>query len=196
MSEKGTPVSLKSLAVISAVALGGSYVGWKQHVAKQEQAKKEAAEAMKQSARDDLNEDLKLMVGSKNPGRDVVILPDSLFENYGEPIDQSLLPSSKSFQIVLPAMKDERTNADQIQMMPSSKSGLIRILPSNQDEGEELHILPGSKSIGAPVFSKRDMEGALWRDELIEVDEPIQMLPGSKSLTPIFPQKKTEVKEP
>ena len=157
MSEKGTPVSLKSLAVISAVALGGSYVGWKQHVAKQEQAKKEAAEAMKQSARDDLNEDLKLMVGSKNPGRDVVILPDHLFEEGGEQAASTMLPSSKSFQIVLPGVTDERTHADQIQLMP------------------------GSKSIGAPVFSTKDMEGALWQEDLIEEDEPIQMLPGSKS---------------
>lgn len=147
MSEKGSPVWLKVSAVIGALALGGSFVGWKQSVAKQEQAKEEVSEAMRQATRDylDENKDLKLIVGSKSPGGDVVILPDSLFENYGEPIDQSLLPSSKSIQIVFPAMKDEQTNADQIQMMPGSKSGLIRIRPSNQDEEEELHMLPGLK---------------------------------------------------
>lgn len=143
MSEGGSRGWLKLLALLSAVALGGGYVGWKQGVAKSERSKK--MEMSVEEVAEMPEEELTLIIGSKSPGREVIVLPDDLFE------------------------------------------GSAETLPP---------LMPGSKSIGSPVFSQRDLEGVLGGAE--EKEEPLRLLPGSKSINFILdnPARKEEEKEP
>ncbi len=158
------------MAVVSALAIGGGYVAWRQTEARKALA--EQAEA---------REELELMPGSKNPvrkplmsweideylekGRDFIEPIPGIPEGAEEVsnIETRLLPGSKSMPMPLFTEEqiDSKTGADSIlptleeqepapeNLLPSSKIGILR-LPTKESEPpaqKKLKLLPGSKSI-------------------------------------------------
>ena len=121
MSEKRWSWLLKFLAVVSAVALGAGYVGWKSARAKYEKSEKVEAAVVEDT------EELTLIIGSKSPGREMIIIPEDIF--YSETAEEKpiLLPSSKvgllpDFGIEITREKIERQEVEQIRVLPGSKS--------------------------------------------------------------------------
>jgi len=122
---------LKAIAVTSAVALGGGYVAWKDA-----QAKNARIDALEKriAAWEDAENDVTLMVGSKSPGRDVLNFEQVQIP--GIPIDEALMPSSKSGLIFPP---DPASNTqDPAILIPSSKSlSPVFELPEQEQEEKE-----------------------------------------------------------
>jgi hypothetical protein len=160
MSEGGASMGFKIAAVISALAIGGSYVACKGV---------EAGKAKEAKAFEDLEKDVPLIVGSKSPGREVIVLPEDLFVKDDEPLPP---------------------------LLPSSKVGVFRLGKEITQE-ESLPVLPGSKSIGSPVFSPKNVQDVLGETEEKKV-EPLKLLPGSKSINIILdnPALREDEKEP
>ena len=163
MSQGGPSIGFKIAAVISALAIGGGYVAWKGVEAGK------AKEAKTTKAFEDLDKDVPLIVGSKSPGREVIVLPEDLFVKDDDPLPP---------------------------MLPSSKVGVFRLGKEITQE-EALPVLPGSKSIGSPVFTPKNLKDALGETEE-KKDEPLKLLPGSKSINIILdnPALREDEKEP
>lgn len=163
----------RAMAVVSALAIGGGYVAWRQTEADKMNKREGIGQA-------EAEEELELLPGSKNPVRSMTRLEiDENIEKRGdfiEPIpgipegaeevsniETRLLPGSKSMAmpIFTEEQLDSRTGADSIlpaleekepapeNLLPSSKIGILR-LPTKESEPpaqKKIKLLPGSKSI-------------------------------------------------
>lgn len=155
----GKAVLLKSLAVVSSLAIGGGYVAWRQSEAENanEHERIEQAKA---------EEELELIVGSKNPVRKM--LTDEEMDDY--------LQKGKDF----------------IETIPGIPEGSEEVV-------NEAPLLPGSKSISMPIFTKRHITKGLeiYDGHTVEVSPPLEaeeklpkLLQGSKSalVIPVEPE--------
>ena len=155
---------LKVMAVVSALAIGGGYVAWRQSEAEKanERERIEQAKAEKE---------LELIVGSKNPvrkmltdeemddylqkGKDFIETIPGIPEASGEVVNEApLLSGSKSMSMPLftkdqirelPALEEQEDR----ELLPSSKIGILK-LPQKEDEPSKKNdpkLLPSSKSI-------------------------------------------------
>ncbi len=186
MKGKIAAVIFKVMAVVSALAIGGGYVAWRQVEARKTLAeqtdaneKREREKLLREIDEAWVNE-LELMPGSKNPvrkpltgeeideylekGRDFIHPIPGIPEGYGEVsnIKTRLLPGSKSMP--MPIFTKEQLD---------SRSGADSILPAlEEQEPSPEYLLPSSK-IGILRLPKK------------EVDPPqekaTKLLPGSKS---------------
>lgn len=153
---------LKLMAVVSALAIGGGYVAWRQSEA-------EKANERERGEQTKAEQELELIVGSKNPVRKM--LTDEEMDDYlqkgkdfietipGIPEGSKevsniipLLPGSKSISMPLFTMEevDRATIDDQIKAR-DRRTAADFILPPVELEAEppeekELKLLPGSKS--------------------------------------------------
>lgn len=141
----------KAIAVVSAIALGGCYVSWRQSEVKSA-AHRESLERAKTKEKD-----LTMMVGSKNPGRSV--------------ISQEDIRERDDFSNVIPGI-------------PAGGEEVTNTLP----------MLPGSKSISMPLFTKDQIKQIEIENKKTEGKLP-QLLPGSKSSNVIPPDQKPELAE-
>jgi autotransporter-associated beta strand protein len=163
MKGKISAVVFKAMAVLSALAIGGGYVGWRQ----MEANKLKERERNEQAKAED--EDRLLLSGSKSYTGGTLLKEGELTDGIlppleeGEGEDTPLLPGSKSIPMLIFTREqlDSRTGADSIlpileeqepapeNHLPSSKIGILR-LPKKEVEPPEdkpLKLLPGSKSI-------------------------------------------------
>lgn len=125
MNGKLPSVMLKILAVVSAIAIGGGYVAYKeaeaQKAKQREQAEREKAKA----------EEFALIVGSKS-----IAMP--IFTKEA----RDLITPIQDDKAILPPLLDDEV------LLPSSKIGIIRMpeIITEEKEEELRKLLPGSKS--------------------------------------------------
>ncbi len=161
MTGKLQGVVFKTMALASALGIGGGYVLWRQSESDEANERIEHARAEKKV------EELTFMVGSKNPGRSLISEDDILVDRNdflhpipGIPagadevsnIKTRLLPGSKSLGTVFSVGEvDRATIEDQIKAR-DRRTGADVILPlpveSEAERPEEKlpKLLPGSKS--------------------------------------------------
>lgn len=162
----------KVMAVVSALAIGGGYVAWRQAEARKDMAEQTDAKVKRERERllREMDEawqadakEIELMVGSKNPGRPVIGK-----EMTKEEID-AYLEKGKDFILPIPGI-------------PQGAEEVSNVTP----------LLPGSKSISMPLFTKRHITKGLemYDGYTVEVLPPPEdekklpeLLPGSKSGT-------------
>jgi hypothetical protein len=176
MKGKFSAVVFKVLAVVSALAIGGGYVVWRQVEAKKAMA--EQAEAKEKGEREKLLrevdeawqesvKELELMPGSKNPVRGPI--------TRGE-IDEILEKSG-----------------DFIQPIPGIPKG------SEEVFNIETRLLPGSKSMPMPIFTKEQLDSRTGSDSITEIEKkepaPENLLPSSKIGILRLPKKESEPSE-
>jgi autotransporter-associated beta strand protein len=150
----------KVMAVVSALAIGGGYVGWRQ----MEANKLKERERNEQAKAED--EDRLLLSGSKSYTGGTLLKEGELTDGILPPLEQGegedapLLPGSKSISMPLftkeqikqlqsEGKETERLEVVPEDLLPSSKIGILR-LPKKEVEPPEdkpLKLLPGSKSI-------------------------------------------------
>ena len=152
------------MAVVSALAIGGGYVAWRQSEAEKANERERIEQAKGE-------EELELIVGSKNPvrkmltdeemddylqkGKDFIETIPGIPEASEEVVNEApLLPGSKSISMPLftkdqikelPALEQQ---ADR-ELLPSSKIGILK-LPHKEAEPSKKNdpkLLPSSKSI-------------------------------------------------
>lgn len=133
----GKVVFFKSLAIVSALAIGGGYVAWRQVEARKERERGELLRTVDEAWEQEL------MPGSKNPVRS----PMTRVE-----ID-TYLEKGRDFITPIPGI-------------PEGSEGVSNIVP----------LLPGSKSISMPLFTKDQIR------EIPALEEPAdrELLPSSK----------------
>ena len=121
----------KVLAVVSALAIGGGYVAWKEADAKKAKQQREEAERDKASAAKQEEEAI-LIGGSKSIG-----MPVFSTRKTNEEVDSmlKLLDGSGESE----AKREES-------LLPSSKIGIIRLPEVQTEEEDPPRLLPGSKS--------------------------------------------------
>ncbi|MEP4077684.1 hypothetical protein [Haloferula sp.] len=157
MSKEGSPLAVKVLAVVSAVALGAGYVAWKDG-----QAKNARIEALEKRVAEweEVNEDVTFIVGSKSPGRDVLNFEtlggdSEVVEIPGIPSQAPMMPGSKSAMILTPEPDDEKAIK---QLMSGSKWGPIVPPVAEEEETPPELLIPSSKSL-SPIFDiQREVE--------------------------------------
>ncbi len=140
----------KVMAVVSALAIGGGYVAWRQSESENAN-KREHAESAKTEQKE---EELMLMVGSKNPGRPVIGR-----EMTKEEID-AFEVSYKDFLQPIPGIPTESEKVSNV-----------------------VSLLPGSKSISMPVFTKDQIKKLQEKEKK---EKPLKLLPGSKSINSLL----------
>ena len=145
MKGKISAAILKVMAVVSALAIGGGYVAWQQ-IESDKARERERADQSKAKAQ----EELELIVGSKNPVRKM--LTDEEVEDY--------LERGKDFIEPIPGL-------------PEGGEGVAN----------ETTLLPGSKSISMPLFTKEQIKHLKPEDEGAKEAEivPKNLLPSSKT---------------
>lgn len=167
MKGKISAVVFKVMAVVSALAIGGGYVAWRQIEADKANKRERIERAQIEEEKE---EELELMVGSKSMGGDFLNKYDfSKFEggflDSGTPVEEAtFLPGSKSISMPvfrkrdiandkgLLLLQDGEPEEGKIpdtpakpDMFPSSKSGILR-LREKEVEPPRAKLLPGSKS--------------------------------------------------
>lgn len=180
------------MAVVSALAIGGGYVGWRHAEARKALA--EQAEAKQDREREKLMrevdetweesvKELELLPGSKNPGRSMT---------RGE-IDE-YLEMGRDFIHPIPGIPEEAMEVSNIKtrLLPGSKSmpmpiftreqldsrpGSDSITEAEKRESAPENLLPSSK-IGILRLPKKEVEPP--------EDKPLKLLPGSKSIDSIL----------
>jgi hypothetical protein len=142
---------LKVTAVVFSLAVGGGYVAWRQA----EAAKANERERIEQAKADE--EDLELIIGSKNPGDRVITRDqiDGIIQNrndFNQPIPGipsgsegvsnvvPLLPGSKS--ISMPIFSDR----DITKGLEIYDGSTVEVLPPPEADEKPPKLLPGSKS--------------------------------------------------
>lgn len=153
------------MAVVSALAIGGGYVAWRQVEAKKAMA--EQAEAKEKGQREKLLREmdeawqeeleLELMPGSKNPGRSIT---------RGE-IEEIL-----------------EKRGDFIQPIPGIPEG-------SEDFSNVIPLLSGSKSISMPLFTKEQIEELQDKGAIVPVQGQY-LFPSSKIGILRLPKKEAE----
>lgn len=167
----GKVLLFKSLAVVSALSIGGGYVGWRQLEANKvkERERNEQAKAE--------DEDRLLLSGSKSYTGGTLLKEGDLTDGIlppleeGDGADAPLLPGSKS--ISMPLFKTEEIKQLQSEgkgterlevipqdLLPSSKIGILRLREKEADPPEEKapKLLPGSKSGSIFIPEKPEAE--------------------------------------
>jgi len=173
MKGKVSAVVFKAMAVVSALAIGGGYVSWRQMEARkdiegQADAKeKREREKLLREMDEAWQEELELMPGSKNPGRSIT---------RGE-IDEIL-----------------KKRGEFIEPIPGIPEG------SEEVSNIETRLLPGSKSMPMPIFTKEQLDSRTGADSILPVLEeqepaPENLLPSSKIGILRLPKKEVEPPE-
>jgi len=128
MKGKIPAASFKAMAVVSALAIGGGYVAWRQMEADQ----RERAERAKPPLEE---EETTLIVGSKSI--DAVLRKEHLDE-----IDKNWEAGHEK----LPVDGEEEESKDQ-ELLPSSKIGILKLPQKETPKKKDPKLLPGSKSV-------------------------------------------------
>lgn len=140
MKEKAAPLWPKIAAVVCSVALAGGYVGWRKH-----QADKTAERASK-AQQEETDETPTLMVGSKNPGRDLIIDFENLSDNEKAEFDRVLMSSSKTM------VMSEFIELDEVDLndfgLPIDSTSEAET-PDAEAENSPRTLIPSSKRIDA-----------------------------------------------
>lgn len=161
------------MAVVSALAIGGGYVAWRQTEARKEIEEQADATREREKLLREMDEawqadakEIELMVGSKNPGRPVFGR-----EMTKEEIDEYL---EKGRDFISPISG--------IPGIPEGAEDVSNIVP---------RLLPGSKSMAMPVFTKEQLE-KMREEEKKKEAAPENLLPSSKIGILRLPAKESE----
>ena len=139
MKGKVSAVLLKVMAVVSALAIGGGYVLWRQSEARK-------AEHLESVERAEAKEDMKtlLLSGSKSYTGGTLIMEGDLAEDglllppqeegKEEVIPQDLLPSSKIGLLHLRSEETEPPKEKRFKLLPGSKSNAMEIIPEEAEK--------------------------------------------------------------
>lgn len=157
----------KVIAVVSALAIGGGYVAWRQTEARKEieeqaDAKREREKLLREMD-EAWQEELELLPGSKNPGRSIT---------RGE-IDEMI---GKRGEFIEP-----------IPGIPEGPREVSNI---------KTRLLPGSKSMAMPLFTEEQIDSRTGSDSITELEKqepaPENLLPSSKIGILRLPTKESE----
>jgi hypothetical protein len=135
--------------VVSALAIGGTYVAWR-NAAGEKQRKLERAESL-QKAADEEEEEMALMVGSKSPGGSLITreMAQEKIDSNPRTASDFITPLAPSDDSILPELEEIEEAPGQV-LLPSSKIGILvipKIIEEKEGADEETKkLLPGSKS--------------------------------------------------
>ena len=155
------------MAVVSALAIGGGYVAWRQAEARKEIEEQADAKREREKLLREVDvawqEELELLPGSKNPGRSIT---------RGE-IDEMI-----------------GKRGDFIEPIPGIPEG------AGEVSNIKTRLLPGSKSMAMPLFTEKQLDSRTGSDSITELEKeepaPENLLPSSKIGILRLPTKESE----